>query len=1776
MKIKSQLYLTISFILFAFNFANAQTYTDPINISNNNQFYITRLLFGDIDNNNTNADNKYTYYGNSTTSVNKNINYTGIINYRAQKWNTYFIKIWIDYNNDGDFVDVDEEIYSFTEQSNTNSTNSKAFSFTIPSGAATATTRMRMAIKQNGAPTPQDLGFQNGEVEDYNINILPVPTPPTSLCVGNLDVNLDVSGSVTITPSQINNGSFDDVDAPENLKYSLSKSTFNCENIGSNTVTLTVTDTNGLTDSCTATVNVSPYSGSFTAPILPTIEAYCSYTAVAPIMDYQCGQLITATTTDNTTLTSSGTITWKFDNGSNIQTSLQTINITTPTTPTNITSTFVTETTAKISWDAIDDGPFKVRYKRTNSSSWLENTTNNKYIDLSNLDNGSEYEVQISVDASCATFTNSITFNTIQVEYCVGQTSDISKSNDFYISETSIGTIKQSSTKNDGPYIYYNDISNTITAGENLTGTVTYQKPSWATPTVCSIWIDYNKDGDFDDGNELVYSNSTPGGITTVIENLNITIPTSASSGKTRIRVAMSHNTPTSACQFNYEEGDIEDYDLYIRPVPTAPTAVCVGNININLDVAGNVTITPDQIDNGSYDDFDAQSDLTFSLDKTTFTCNDLGDNAVTLTVTDPDGLSDSCTAIVNISPFSGAFTAPNLEDIEAYCTYTAIAPVMDYLCGTQITATTSEPITLTSSGTITWLFNNGSTTAESIQNITIKTPTTPTNLSVTNITETTAIVNWDSVDNTDYIIEYRETGSSTWLETTSSQTNVTLIGLNNGEEYEVRVSLNLDSSCGSTTTSLAVFNTIAIQYCNDSNANINLNTNFYISNTNINSGQINQVTGDNSGPYQYFSGNSATVTAGGTISGTVTYQKSSISNVGFIIWIDFNQDGDFEDAGEEIYSSLNTENTTTVAETFSNISIPNSAATGKTRIRFAMLQNQIPLNACNYSNNNGDIEDYDLYIEPRDTTPYESAMITQVYHTELGERWIEITNKGAATIPTNTVIVALYKNTSGDQTGISPSETYIVNTSLDPGATTLIKSNTSSINVQPITPLDNNNVTNFDGADDIIAIVSEMGNIAWENRFDVVSNIENNSSYVRNDDVLTYNNTYTASEWTAFVNDNLDPYRDQENGGPERHPNAPLLSEVTMASTGKNIRLGEHYFGSTTRTSNAWSNGTPDRSRYVIINENYEESSNPLKARKLSITGSNIFTITDQPLIISNNININLLASLRLAGTSQLIQTHTGIKQLTGSGKLFIDRKTTNPSIYRYSFFSSPVNSIGQTIFTLEDILKDGTIPTSATSQIVDINFVGGKVYDGAATSPITIADYWVNTYKTTENNEGGYVQRRSNLYMQQTDGFTMKGTGVVQNYTYVGTPKDGTITTSIAGEEHYLTGNPYPSALSAKKFLEDNENVLTGTLYFWEHVGEKNATGIYGHDYAGYVGGYATRNKTMGLAADQVATNNNENNGTPTLGNGTYTTPEAYIPVGQAFFVQGDADGGTLTFNNSQREYITEGTQSVFFKTAGKDISSMSAKTSKILPIIEHKNEENNLPIIKLGMNFKNIDDKNLHRQIGVSFNQNNSFAYDPGYDSESYNDGKTDIYWKFPNDEKKYAIAGVQEINDELEVPLEIVMGYDGEIKISIDEWQNINRNVYLKDKNTEVTQLISNEQATLNLIEGTYTDRFVLAFKEGKALNVDELNTYKIYTKYLSESNRIIIQNDGVLKINDIVLFNIVGQKTNSWSDFTDEKNININLESNIAPNIYILKIYTDKGEISKKIYIQKKS
>jgi len=143
--------------------------------------------------------NDYTFY---STNLTLNAAYTATVESGAYTNNTY--AIWIDYNQDGDFLDIGEKL---GEQTNTSSANQDLFfNFTVPGTALTGSTIMR--VRNSYATTNLDpcATYTYGETEDYTVNI--TSGGGTGYCTSIHAVGCSTAdniSSVSITGTTLNN-----------------------------------------------------------------------------------------------------------------------------------------------------------------------------------------------------------------------------------------------------------------------------------------------------------------------------------------------------------------------------------------------------------------------------------------------------------------------------------------------------------------------------------------------------------------------------------------------------------------------------------------------------------------------------------------------------------------------------------------------------------------------------------------------------------------------------------------------------------------------------------------------------------------------------------------------------------------------------------------------------------------------------------------------------------------------------------------------------------------------------------------------------------------------------------------------------------------------------------------------------------------------------------------------------------------------------------------------------------------------------------------------------------------------------------------------------------------------------------------------------------------------------------------------------------------------------------------------------------------------------------
>lgn len=235
--------------------------------------YISRVELNTIDN--TSGAVGYQNFTAISTPLAKNSNYSVTVTctWTGTVYNEAY-SVWIDYNQDGDFSDAGEQVWT---QGNTQASPVSG-SFTVPSSALDGETRMRVSMKYNGIPTACE-SFTYGEVEDYTVNIggsgggdTEAPSNPTSLSASN---------TTTTTTDLSWNASTDNVGVTGYNVYQGST------NLGSVTGTsaqitgltaataysfsVTAIDAAGNESGASNTVNVTTQSGADTqAPTAPT------------------------------------------------------------------------------------------------------------------------------------------------------------------------------------------------------------------------------------------------------------------------------------------------------------------------------------------------------------------------------------------------------------------------------------------------------------------------------------------------------------------------------------------------------------------------------------------------------------------------------------------------------------------------------------------------------------------------------------------------------------------------------------------------------------------------------------------------------------------------------------------------------------------------------------------------------------------------------------------------------------------------------------------------------------------------------------------------------------------------------------------------------------------------------------------------------------------------------------------------------------------------------------------------------------------------------------------------------------------------------------------------------------------------------------------------------------------------------------------------------------------------------------------------------------------
>ena len=546
---------------------------------------------------------------------------------------------------------------------------------------------------------------------------------PTASCQ-NITVYLSSTGTASITAADIDNGSSDNCTVASLVA---DITTFTCSEIGANSVTLTVTDGSSNSNTCTSTVTVlDTISPVPSLTLLANITSECAITSLTnPTVTDNCSGTITITNDASLPISGDGTtiVTWTYDDGNgNTSTQTQNVIIDDITAPVPVI-TSLTDITSECTVTTL------TAPTATDNCAGTVTVTNNATLPISG--EGTTIVTWTYDDGNGNTSTQ--TQNVI-IDDVTAPVADNAILTDITAECSVTALIAPSATDNCGGTVTVSHDATLPISGEGTTTVVTwtYDDGNGNTSTQTqNVIIDditvpvvscpINQTESPDANCQFTLIDYT--GLTSVTDNCSTAstitqspAPGTIITGTTTIwMIGNDGNGNTDSCSFDVILSDI-----------VAPTAVCQ-DVNVYLDITGNITINDDILDGGSSDNC---SGLSFSAAQSTFNCNELGTNTIVLTVTDGNSNTATCsstiTVIDTVAPTPDVIT---LLDATGECNVSLTAPVATDNCNGAITATTTDPINYNTEGTyvVTWNYEDAlGNTSSQTQNVIVDDITPP------------------------------------------------------------------------------------------------------------------------------------------------------------------------------------------------------------------------------------------------------------------------------------------------------------------------------------------------------------------------------------------------------------------------------------------------------------------------------------------------------------------------------------------------------------------------------------------------------------------------------------------------------------------------------------------------------------------------------------------------------------------------------------------------------------------------------------------------------------------------------------------------------------------------------------------------------------------------------------------------------------------------------------------------------------------------------------------
>ena len=532
------------------------------------------------------------------------------------------------------------------------------------------------------------------------------------------------------------------------------------------------------------------------------------------------------------------------------------------------------------------------------------------------------------------------------------------------------------------------------------------------------------------------------------------------------------------------------------------------------------------------------------------------------------------------------------------------------------------------------------------------------------------------------------------------------------------------------------------------------------------------------------------------------------------------------------------------------------------------------------------------------------------------------------------------------------------------------------------------------------------------------------------------------------------------------------------------------------------WTNGPPSLTKQVILTGSYNMAA-PLpsfEACSLYVNSPNVLTITSGNYVaVQNNITVISTGNVIVEDDGSLVQIDdNGVN--TGSVTV---RRITSAKLNDYVYFSSPVANFPVTSIS----------PATSTNLIWKWNPTLANSNNGQGS--------WVHpTFTPTPDNMAvgvGYIIK----------GLTGTNDASFTNYlaTFVGTPFNGIkqpsisrgdITTSAGafpaapyagtngatitqfGDNMNLIGNPYPSSISAIKFLTLNTNI-DGNIRLWTHgtaasISTSPYYGTYGYNYS--PGDYITYNVS-----------------------GTSTGPSVFsgfVASGQGFFVtmnDGATSTQTVTFNNAMRR-----NGSTYYDNSNFYRTTSSHNTVVPIDIERHR----------IWLDLVNTTGTATRTLMG--YIDGATMEKDRLFDASTSVGNFQNLYSLIDN--KPYGIQGrALPFDSEDKVPLGLNLTASGTYTIAIGVTDGLfhetNQDIYLEDKVLNIIHDLRQAPYAFTSESGRFDTRFILRYNT-TALGTNDFETLNNSVVVATPNQNQIAIKSAIENMKAVVVYDMLGR------------------------------------------------